>query len=549
MRQESLMNQMMFKEMLHHGFSLLTEHKETINALNVFPVPDGDTGTNMFLSLQSGIHEIEKLHENATVSEIAEALSRGLLLGARGNSGVILSQLFRGFASVLGKEHQVLTPEAFAVALQVGVKTAYQAVARPVEGTILTVAKEAANGAMKALKNQNATIRDVLLAAIETGQLALEKTPMQLPVLKQAGVVDSGGQGLIVIYRGFLQIFQEVTVPIISNGSGMLRDSIAQGNQSHHGLDEFGYCTEFRLMLADDDDSIDEIQSKMRNTLSNLGDSLLVVAGDRMIKVHVHTRHPGKALEVAILHGELTDIKIDNMTLQHQALSEKSMESPSPRHQCGLLIVATGDGILSTFRELEVDSIIDGGSSMNPSTQEIVAAIEKVHADDIFLLPNHKNVMMAAQQAALMAHRNVHVIPTTSIAAGLGATLAFMKDKSKDENETAMRLAMEKIKSGGITMAVRSTQMDQHDIAQGDYLGVQDGEVLLVERSRETALLRFLSLLCEQDTEICTVFFAQHDLLDELHAVFATLQSQYPDVEFELQYGGQPIYDYVIAAE
>ncbi len=554
MRHQERMNPSQFVQMIHFGYQELNAKKEEVNALNVFPVPDGDTGTNMYLSFGSGIREVDKLPEDAELAKVVEALALGLLMGARGNSGVILSQLFRGFQLAFAGMEDI-TPESFAQALHVGVQTAYKAVVRPVEGTILTVAKEAAAGAKKALKTPHATIADVLFAAVTAGETALRKTIDMLPALRQAGVVDSGGQGLIHIYKGFMRTWaqdeydsRDIYAPEPQ------RAAASYAGAEIHGEGEYGYCTEFFVQIANTD-GLDQaaIEEELREQLLSIGESLLVVSSAGIIKVHVHTLHPGLALEAATQYGSLQKIKIDNMTVQHQALTtpllKEGIQETAEIQPCGIVVVAVGDGLIDIFHSLFVDAVVSGGQTMNPSTEEILQAVEKVHARDVFILPNNSNVFMAAEQVAQVTKGRAHVIATTSIGAGFAAALAFQKSASVSENKKAMQEAAAKIHSGAVTASIRETMMGEHDIRQGDYIGLLDGEIRYVDTHRTFVLEQMLDNFCSQGAEICTVFYAHEQLASEVDSVLRQIQLRYADVEFETRFGGQPVYDYLLAAE
>lgn len=551
--------------MMQLGQRELAAHKEEINALNVFPVPDGDTGTNMTLSFTAGLEQMSQLSPDARLDQLTAALSAGLLMGARGNSGVILSQLCRGFQAAFGHE-DLVDAKLFAKALSVGVHTAYKAVSRPVEGTILTVAREAAQAAESAAKRADATLGDVLLAAYRQAQVALSRTPDQLPVLRQAGVVDSGGQGYVHLLNGFLQAF-ELGQDAVASGSvtaspvAPVTPSALFVAEESHGQGEFGFCTEMIIRVKTTD--VDGIEQRVRGTMEVLGDSLLVVAVEdpastgTLVKVHVHTEHPGQALEAGLSFGELTRIKIDNMTEQWQGLRTGSTAPDARKEEsagdkdarCGLIAVVAGDGLAEVFRGLSVDVVIACQGSMNPSTEEIVQAYKAVSAEHVIVLPNHPNVIMAAQQAARLSGDRLTVVPTKSIGAGLGAALAFSASRSVKENEQAMREAGERIRSGAVTVASRDAEMDGKTIVKGAYIGVIDSVIGVVDPTRQGALQAVIDRLCSSGAEICTVFCARQEDAHEADLAARMAQSKYPAVEFEIQYGGQPVYDFILAAE
>lgn len=577
MSQQEYLDSRVFLRMIREGYTALSRHKEAINALNVFPVPDGDTGTNMTLSFASGLAQVDVLPVDATLFQIAAALGSGLLMGARGNSGVILSQLCRGF-QVAFATAEVADARQSAKALTLGVQTAYKAVSRPVEGTILTVAKEAALAAEKAAAVRGATATSVFLAALSKARDALLHTPEQLPVLRQAGVVDSGGQGFVFLLEGFCDGLTQgdgVAFPVgksdpaatgdlqtFAVGAGLVSAALAV----EHGAGEFGYCTEMLIHVPHASDSCAEA---VRQALDLFGDSLLVVAsGDSdqagVIKVHVHTEHPGKALEAGLAFGALSGIKIDNMSLQHEALRDLSsspqlstveaefqMRGPrQPRHpSCALIAVVSGDGLADIFHGLAVDQLIDSPDGVNPSTEEIMRAVERTDAATVFVLPNHPNVIMAAEQAASLSGGRVRVIRTKSVAQGLSAALAFVKTTDASDNEMAMNEAMAQVHSGAVTVAVRDALVSGQSVLAGDCLGVIDGEVCFVEHSLSEALLACLVDLCEQSKEICTIFCARREDEVQALAVVAQLQGRFASLQFEVQYGGQPVYDYLLAGE
>lgn len=560
MQYQERMNPSQFMRMIHYGYEELQVKKDEVNALNVFPVPDGDTGTNMYLSFSSGIREMEKLSSDAELGKVVEALALGLLMGARGNSGVILSQLFRGFQLAFAGSDEI-TPELLARALSKGVETAYKAVSRPVEGTILTVAREAASSATKVAKNPQATLVTVLEAAIVAGEATLKRTTEMLPALAQAGVVDSGGQGLIHIYKGFMYNFipeQEREMPMVDQP--MRQEPLAYAAAEIHGQGEYGYCTEFLLRVDDASRDLQDVQEKLKLELLALGDSLLVVSSSNIVKVHVHTLSPGLALQAGLAYGSLLTVKIDNMTEQHQALEipepilshesshDRTVDVAKPQ-QCGLVVVVAGEGLTDIFHSLHVDAVVSGGQTMNPSTKEILQAVEQVQAHDVFILPNNSNIFMAAKQVEKVTHGRAKVVPTVSIGAGFAAALAFDKSSSAMANEIAMQEAIGKIHSGAITASVRDSTMDNHVIRHGDYMGIADGQLLFVDSNRDSVLLSMLEHFCIEGAEICTVFYAQEALAAEAQAIVDQVQMRYPDTDFEARYGGQPVYEYLLASE
>ncbi len=560
MQYQERMNPSQFMRMIHYGYEELQAKKEEVNALNVFPVPDGDTGTNMYLSFSSGIREMEKLPPDVELEKVVEALALGLLMGARGNSGVILSQLFRGFQLVCSGSDEV-TPELLAKALSKGVETAYKAVARPVEGTILTVAREAASSALKVAKKPQATLVTVLKAAIAAGEVTLKRTTEMLPALAQAGVVDSGGQGLLHIYKGFMRNFiLDHDQEIFPFDQSIRQVPLAYAAAEVHGQGEYGYCTEFLLKIDETSQNLQEVQEKLKQELLDLGDSLLVVSTSGIVKVHLHTLAPGLALQAGLAYGSLLTVKIDNMTEQHQALTTQGVISPvkryhnsdaadSVRQQCGLVVVVAGEGLTEIFHSLHVDAVVSGGQTMNPSTKEILQAVEQVQAHHVFILPNNSNIFMAAQQVEEVTHGRAKMLATDSIGAGFAAALAFDKAASAIDNEKVMQEALGKIHSGAITASVRDSTMDDHAVRQGEYMGLADGQLLFVDPNRDSVLKSMLEHFCLEGAEICTVFYAQEALATEAQAVVDQVQMHFPDVEFEAHYGGQPVYEYLLASE
>ncbi len=555
MRRMDLMDSQGFLRMIKGGYEELKKRKEEVNALNVFPVPDGDTGTNMFSSYNAGLAQLSSMEDETDLAKLTAAFSSGLLMGARGNSGVILSQLFRGFQVVFSTVPKV-DPKLFANALKSGVEIAYKAVARPVEGTILTVAREAAHAAEAAAKLKEATFESVMRAALSRGEQALLHTPEQLPILRQAGVVDSGGQGLIYIYQGFLRVVSGVEFeiePMVSDSSPVSLPFTFVSKEDH-GEGEYGYCTEFIIRV---DQPSDTLEQAIKEAMGELGDSLLVVRAIDLVKVHVHTLHPGSALERAMDFGSLTRIKIDNMTEQNQALTyvaKKELDLgeskySEPQKRCGLAVIVMGDGLIEIFKSLGADTIVSDGSTMNPSTEEIVQAVQGLTASEIVLLTNNGNAVLAAEQARSVIGERLLVVPTTTIGAGLGAAIVYSADLSAKDNAVAMKSAGEKVKTGAITASARKTTMGRHEIGQGDYIGIVNGEITRVNSSRQTVLSQVVSSFCDEGAEICTIFAADVAALEEAGQIVRGLQDIYASVEFEVQLGGQPTYDYLLAVE
>ncbi|WP_085508171.1 DAK2 domain-containing protein [Thalassobacillus devorans] len=543
-----------FAEMVLAGAQHLTNNADMIDALNVFPVPDGDTGTNMNLSMTSGANEVKNVKENHT-GDVAQALAKGLLMGARGNSGVILSQLFRGFGKELAQKQSCDTKE-FAQALQAGVETAYRAVMKPVEGTILTVAKESAEAAVKTAKKEEDMIV-FLETVVKEAQASLKRTPELLPVLKEVGVVDSGGQGLLTIYEGFLANLKGETLPEPDTAGSM--DEMV--NAEHHKLAqdfmdtadiEFGYCTEFMVKFEEDklkDNPYDEDQ--FRNELSEMGDSLLVVSDDELIKVHVHVEYPGEAMTLGQRYGSLVNMKIENMREQHTSIvGDKKEKQPKAKAEYGIVTVSMGDGLKKMFESLGATVVIQGGQTMNPSTQDISEAVSKAHAKNVLILPNNKNIVMAAEQAADLAEDNVAVIPSKSIPQGMSALLAFNPDADLETNQQEMSGMMEQVKTGQITYAVRDTQIDGMTIEKDHFMGIFDGDIKATDKDKITTVEKLLKEMIDEDEdEILTVLAGEEATQEEIEKLEAFMEEEFEDIEVEVHQGDQPIYSFIFSVE
>ncbi|CQR47737.1 DAK2 domain protein [Paraliobacillus sp. PM-2] len=545
-----------FQEMVLLGANHLMNNAQMIDALNVFPVPDGDTGTNMNLSMTSGANEVKNLPAKS-VGEIADALAKGLLMGARGNSGVILSQLFRGFAKgVNGAE--VLTPTDFANALSSGVNTAYKAVIKPVEGTILTVAKDTAKKAEELAKETDDFII-FMEGVLEASKNSLASTPDLLPVLKEVGVVDSGGQGLVIIYEGFLASLKGEALPE-SNVSSVNMDDMVSAE--HHKLAqdymqtediEFGYCTEF--MVKFDQNKLKENpydEEVFRNELSQLGDSLLVVSDDEIVKVHVHVEYPGEALNLGQRFGSFISIKVENMRQQHTSIvGEKSPQpkQPQQKQEYGIVSVAMGDGIKELLESLGASVVIQGGQTMNPSTQDLAEAIKQANAKRVIILPNNKNIVMAAEQAALLSEDEVVVVPTKTIPQGMSALLAFHPDEELESNKIAMSEASQEVKTGQVTYAVRDTKIDGMTIENGNFMGLADGAIKSTDKDKLTVTKQLLSELITEEDEIITILQGEEGTDEETSEIEDFLEKHYQDIEIEVHKGNQPIYSFIFAIE
>ena len=546
-----------FADMVQQGAAHLANNAKTVDALNVFPVPDGDTGTNMNLSMTSGAKEV-KANASDHIGNVAAALAKGLLMGARGNSGVILSQLFRGFAkAVEGK--QAVNSFEFAAALQAGVDTAYKAVMKPVEGTILTVAKEAARKAVEAAKKERDVIA-VMEAALAEAKAALKRTPELLPILKEVGVVDSGGQGLVYIYEGFLAALKGEIVSA-ARAEARMDDLVKmvhhQSAQSHIHTDEieFGYCTEF--MVRFEPEKLAEhpfSEETFRRELSQFGDSLLVVADDELVKVHIHSETPGEVLTYGQRYGSLINIKIENMREQHanivgkeaKTLTGVAKEEAKPY---GIVAVAMGAGVAELFRSIGAHAIIEGGQTMNPSTEDIADAIRLANAETVFVLPNNKNIVMAAKQAAELSEQRVVVIPSKTVPQGLAALLAFNPAQSAEQNERAMTAALSRVKTGQVTFSVRDTTIDGIEIQKGDYMGLWDDRIIAADKDKLTVTKRLLDALIDEESEIVTILYGEDATEIDVETVVAYLETKHDGVEVEVHNGKQPLYPFIISVE
>ncbi len=547
-----------FSKMFLAGAKNLEAKKEWINELNVFPVPDGDTGTNMSMTIMSAAKAVSDL-ANPTMAELAKAISSGSLRGARGNSGVILSQLFRGFTKVIA-DYDTLDVVVLTEAMQKAVETAYKAVMKPKEGTILTVAKGAANKALE-LMEETDDIVFFVGEVIKAADHVLSKTPDMLPVLKQAGVVDSGGQGLVQVLKGgydsLLGKEIDYTIEGASNGSGVVKIT----PQTEQDI-KFGYCTEFIIVL--NQPLSEKQEAEYKAYLESIGDSIVVVADDEIVKTHVHTNDPGLAIQKALTHGSLSKIKIDNMREEHQeklikdaeklaakqAEEEAEAKADEPAKEMGFISVSIGAGINEIFTGLGVDYIIEGGQTMNPSTEDMLTAIEKVNAKNIFILPNNKNIILAANQAAsLVEDKKIFVIPTKTIPQGITALINFIPDRDAKENADRMTEELENVKTGQVTYAVRDTEIDDKVIKQGDYMGIGDKCILSVGKDMEETTKEMVKEMIDDDSSIISVYYGEEVTEDDANALAAELEEEYPDVEVELHFGGQPIYYYVISVE
>ncbi|KAA9300950.1 DAK2 domain-containing protein [Aerococcus sp. UMB8608] len=545
--------------MISVGAKRLEDQAEFVNSLNVFPVPDGDTGTNMSLSFSSG-YELVKTNSAPAVGEVAQDLAKGLLMGARGNSGVILSQLFRGFAKGC-EAKEVLSGQDLAEAFNHGVETAYQAVMKPVEGTILTVAREAAEAGMAAAKQQDDPIY-VMEEVHKGAEEALIKTPELLPVLKEVGVVDSGGQGLFIIYTGFLEALKGEKIEL-DDKLGMSQADVTElahqenyFKTSHAVSNEditYGYCTEIMVKLGEGETVTDSFDYEtFRNFLNDLGDSLLVVNDEEVVKVHVHTEHPGQVLEYGQKFGSLIKIKVDNMRLQHDTILEGKAQAQAPakpKEKIAVIAVAAGQGIQDMFQSLGVSKVINGGQTMNPSTEDIVKAAQEVNAESYLILPNNKNIFMSSKQAADILDQETRVVESKSISQGLTAMLGYNPEASLDDNADAMTSELAYVKSGQVTTSVRDTKIGDLEIKEGDYMGIVDGDIIGSQADRQAQTLATVEAMLDEDSEIVTLFFGEGVDQAEADALAEDLEAKHPDLEFEVHEGKQPVYAYLISVE
>ena len=546
-----------FKAMVAIGADRLSENTEYVNSLNVFPVPDGDTGTNMNLSFTSGAERV-RLSNAATIDQLSSDLAKGLLMGARGNSGVILSQLFRGFSKAIeGKA--TLNTAAFAEAFSHGVETAYKAVMKPVEGTILTVARESAKAGMKKAEHTDDII-ELMGTVLKVAQIALDKTPDLLPVLKEVGVVDSGGQGLVYIYEGFMESLTGEKVPSAEKVISQADVTEIAHQENYHNVShsiatediEFGYCTEIMVKLGEGETVTDTFDyDTFRNHLNEIGDSLLVVADDEIVKVHVHTEYPGEVMNYGQKFGSLMKIKVDNMRLQHDAVLEKA-DTPAKKPEkvpYGVIAVAAGEGVHALFKSMGVSTIINGGQTMNPSTEDILKAIESTNAEKTIILPNNKNIFMAAEQAAEVSDADVIVVASKTISQGLTAMLAFNESVDLETNKANMTAELENVVSGQITNAVRDTVIDGLAITKDDFMGIVDGKILTADKDRKTATIETLKKMITDDSEIVTIIFGEESDENESNEIAAAIESEYDFLEVEVQEGNQPVYSYLLSVE
>ena len=547
----------LFQEMVQAGATRLNKQAEYVNSLNVFPVPDGDTGTNMGMTIENGAKEVSD-RSASTVGEVAGIFAKGLLMGARGNSGVITSQLFRGFSQSV-KDKEELDGAALAAAFQSGVEVAYKAVMKPVEGTILTVSRGAAIGAKKKAESTNDAV-EVMRAALEGAKTALAKTPDMLPVLKEVGVVDSGGQGLVFIYEGFLSaltgefIASEEFQATPATMSEMINAEHHKSVAGHVATEDikFGYCTEIMVALKQGPTYVKDFDyDEFRNYLNNLGDSLLVVNDDEIVKVHVHTEDPGLVMQEGLKYGSLVKVKVDNMRNQHEAQVEKEERQAKPveEKEYAIIAVVAGDGLADIFKAQGVDYIISGGQTMNPSTEDFVKAVEELNARNIIILPNNKNILMAAQSAAEVIDQPAAVVETKTIPQGLTSLLAFDESKSIEENYERMSASLSDVVSGSVTTAVRDTTIDGLEIHENDNLGMVDGKIVVSNPDMMETLEETFAHMLDEDSEIVTIYVGEDGSEELANELAQALAEKYEDVEVEIHQGGQPVYPYLFSVE
>lgn len=548
----------LFQEMVQSASTRLNKQAEYVNSLNVFPVPDGDTGTNMGMTIENGAKEVAD-KSASTVGEVAGIFAKGLLMGARGNSGVITSQLFRGFSQSV-KEKEELTGQDLALAFQSGVEVAYKAVMKPVEGTILTVSRGAAIGARKKAEETDDAV-EVMKAALDSAKVALAKTPDMLPVLKEVGVVDSGGQGLVFIYEGFLAaltgeyIASEEFQATPATMTEMINAEHHKSVASHVATEDikYGYCTEIMVALKKGPTYVKEFDyDEFRNYLNELGDSLLVVNDDEIVKVHVHTEDPGLVMQEGLKYGSLVKVKVDNMRNQHEAQVEKEEREnsqPTEEKEYAIIAVVAGEGLSDIFKAQGVDYIISGGQTMNPSTEDFIKAVEHVNARHIIILPNNKNIFMAAQSAAEVIEQSAAVIETRTIPQGLTSLLAFDPSKSIEENHDRMTAALADVVSGSVTTAVRDTTIDGLEIHENDNLGMVDGKIVVSNPDMLTTLNETFSKMLDADSEIVTIYIGKDGSEDLANELAQDITEKFEDVEVEIHNGGQPVYPYLFSVE
>ncbi|WP_239723700.1 MULTISPECIES: fatty acid kinase catalytic subunit FakA [unclassified Mammaliicoccus] len=542
----------LFADMIVQGSDSLSNNADFVDSLNVFPVPDGDTGTNMNLSMSSGAGEV-KTQNSAHIGEVGKVFSKGLLMGARGNSGVILSQLFRGFSKSIENENEIDAIQ-FAKAFQAGVNTAYKAVMKPVEGTILTVAREAGEAAVKSTETTDDIIT-VMEAVIESGQVALDNTPNQLPVLKEVGVVDSGGQGLMFVYEGFLATLKGEK--IAPNREKVDTDEFINDDHDFGGIIDtedivYGYCTEIMVRFDKDKKPFDEEQ--FRQDMSEFGDSLLVISDDEIVKVHVHSETPGEVLTYGSQYGELIKMKIENMREQHREVLRKSADKKIKQEKqeeidTAVITISMGDGITKLFKSLGATHVISGGQTMNPSTEDIVKVVKESGCKKAIILPNNKNIIMAAEQVEQLVDIPVAVVTSKTVSQGLSAMLNFNLEQSIEENKAQMEDAMQFVKSGSVTYAVRDTNIDGITIKKGEFMGINEGKIKVSDSDHVAVSQKLIDDMLDEDSEILTIIKGEDATDEEVSKLESYVEEHYEDVEIEVHQGDQPIYSFLFSVE
>ena len=540
------------QKMFLAGAKNLEAKKEWINELNVFPVPDGDTGTNMTMTIMSAAKEVAAI-ENPDFVSLSKAISTGSLRGARGNSGVILSQLFRGFTKEV-KNAEEINSTVLAKSFERAVETAYKAVMKPKEGTILTVAKGVADKTVE-LARKTDDLEVIIRGAIEYGDEVLNRTPEMLPILKQAGVVDSGGQGLMQVLKGAFDVFlgKEVDFTVEQPVASPAQTA---GSKAEADI-RFGYCTEFIIMLEKEYTA--QTEKEFKTYLESIGDSIVVVSDEDIVKVHVHTNDPGLAIQKALTYGSLTKMKIDNMREEHQerlikdaekAAQEQKKEEKEPPKEYGFIAVSVGEGLSEIFKGLGVDIVIEGGQTMNPSTEDMLNAIDKVNAENVFILPNNSNIILAANQAqSIVTDKNVYVVPSKTIPQGITALINFDESADAEANFDNMSSEMKNVKTGQVTYAVRDTSMDGKEIKQNDIMGIGDKTILSVGKDIEETTIDMLSQLIDDDSELISVYYGEDVSSEQVDSLTAKIEETYPDLDLEVHSGGQPIYYYIVSVE
>lgn len=538
----------MLREMFLSGAALLERNRQNVDALNVFPVPDGDTGTNMSQTMSAAVRELNA-RTAPTVGDVANTVARGALKGARGNSGVILSQIFRGISRALEGAEE-MDAQLFAKALRQGADTAYKAVMKPKEGTILTVARVIAEELEKEVQ-KTSDMMALMEFVLKSGDAILKKTPEMLPVLKQAGVVDSGGKGLMVLYAGFNAALRGEPIEEMEMNQTAGMPLPGEFVDDHESLEEitFAYCTEF-IVSHPKPEVKDSDVARLRKRLERIGDCVLVIGDLEVVKVHVHTNDPGKALQMALELGELDAIKIDNMLEEHRERQAKlEAQAAAQPKKFGMVAVALGDGLVEILKDLQVDKVVDGGQTMNPSIEDLLEAIEAVNSNEIFVLPNNSNIILAAQQAAELTQKTVHVLPTKSVPMGIAAAVAFQEELSGEENERQMGIAASNVHTGSVTYAVRDTNFDGKDIHQGDIMGLIDNKISILGHEAGQVSLDVLDQMVTDDSGLITIFYGEEVEEQQARALYDQVAEKYELCDVEIHRGGQPLYYYLLSVE